>query len=474
MPPKGEPKAGKRNERKMEAMLNAMKTDDLPKETILELVFKIKEEIAKERENKLYFLNEANKIKVYWAITLKDLEAARAKLRLRNRQAQNPEENEAKIVEMRQKMKNHRKELQEDHFNNVLANVDLSAKAADDFREQLRQLHKDRTELLQAADANTFNNEMKARIMTVATCEDVNKERNNLNHLVREIKTKFEKEYEMTKNNLITEHTKEVKTVEDRLKTDIRQLLERHKEHFTSMKTYYNDVVVNNLVLITELKSQLETRREENDKKYTELQSLRKQQTALTEPLKTAKEEAEEYRKVLFGFNKDRVALETSKIKLKELTDEVTQMRWVKDVLEQRYDKAASQLGFLKDLKRRRILDVISGASLFNLMLQKKAVLLEDTLLTKDILILEYMKETGVEKSLLGQRFSGTLSKQKEQMKDILYELAKVSKERDELIDTYHSKMHDHGMDQHLLGFIPLVTVEKDMDKKRRKLLQKN
>lgn len=56
------------------------------------------------------------------------------------------------------------------------------------------------------------------------------------------------------RNNLNLKHKMEIAETEERKNTQISQLVAKHQQAFTELKSYYNDITVNNLALIASLK----------------------------------------------------------------------------------------------------------------------------------------------------------------------------------------------------------------------------
>jgi hypothetical protein len=52
-------------------------------------------------------------------------------------------------------------------------------------------------------------------------------------------------------------HRMEMTEVEERKNNQIRQLIDAHEKAFGEMKSYYNDITLNNLALISSIKEQM-------------------------------------------------------------------------------------------------------------------------------------------------------------------------------------------------------------------------
>lgn len=69
-----------------------------------------------------------------------------------------------------------------------------------------------------------------------------------------EMEQKFEQKLASQYESLTLKHRMEITEVEERKNTQIANLMKNHETAFTEMKTYYNDVTLNNLSLIQSMK----------------------------------------------------------------------------------------------------------------------------------------------------------------------------------------------------------------------------
>ena len=61
-------------------------------------------------------------------------------------------------------------------------------------------------------------------------------------------------------------HRMEMSEVEERKNNQIRQLIDAHEKAFGEMKSYYNDITINNLALISSIKEQMEEMRRQSER----------------------------------------------------------------------------------------------------------------------------------------------------------------------------------------------------------------
>lgn len=72
-----------------------------------------------------------------------------------------------------------------------------------------------------------------------------------------ELEQKYEQKLTSQYESLTLKHRMEMTEVEERKNTQIANLIKNHENAFTEMKTYYNDITLNNLSLIKSMKVNL-------------------------------------------------------------------------------------------------------------------------------------------------------------------------------------------------------------------------
>lgn len=72
-----------------------------------------------------------------------------------------------------------------------------------------------------------------------------------------EMEQKYEEKLTNQYESLMLKHRMEITEVEERKNTQIADLIKKHEEAFNEMKTYYNDITMNNLSLIKSMQVNL-------------------------------------------------------------------------------------------------------------------------------------------------------------------------------------------------------------------------
>merc|ERR1712028_109242 len=140
----------------------------------------------------------------------------------------------------------------------------------------------------------------------------------------------------------------------------------------------------------------------------------------LSEPLTRALKEVEKLRHELANYQKDKMSLQNAKSRLHVLATQLRDLTWEHEVLQQR---------FHHEKKEAQLSEVLAAANLDPNMLGQVSKKLDDVLDAKNGAI-----------------------------KDLQYELARVTKAHNDVIRVYESKLTEFGIPVEELGFRPLLT----------------
>jgi len=103
----------------------------------------------------------------------------------------------------------------------------------------------------------------------------------------------------------------------------------------------------------------------------------------LTEPLKAAQHRVTELEKAMASYTTDKESLRNAKVQLKLRQDELKQLEWEREVLQQRFADVEAERDELYDRFVKTIYDVQQKSGFKNLLLEKKLAALDAQLETK-------------------------------------------------------------------------------------------
>lgn len=259
------------------AVIDGVDTAGMSREQLEAFCIKLRNELEREREERNFFQIERDKLRTFWEITRKQYEDSQGTIRNKEREVEVAQEmadldtknvmqqmkhlqyeNQAKLGEMRAEMMTQLKLAQEDH---ALQERELF----NDIRE-FRKICREKDEF----------NELQIQQIKMKHSEILSLEREKFQSEIKEMSDLHERRLQEYVENSEIRHRMEMSEVEGRKNHQIRQLIDCHEKAFGEMKSYYNDIVNDNLALISSIKEQMEEMRrqtERNEKQMADAHS---------------------------------------------------------------------------------------------------------------------------------------------------------------------------------------------------------
>ena len=134
---------------------------------------------------------------------------------------------------------------------------------------------------------------------------------------------------------------------------------------------------------------------------------------------------------------------------------------WEHEVLEQRFHHVEKERDELYDKFENTIYDVQQKSGFKNILLERKLQAINESLEKKESQLSEVINAANLDPNLLGtvsKKLDDVLDAKNGAIKDLQYELARVTKAHNDVIRVYESKLTEFGIPVEELGFRPLVT----------------
>mmetsp|Transcript_20706 Transcript_20706/g.61137 ORF Transcript_20706/g.61137 Transcript_20706/m.61137 type:complete len:510 (-) Transcript_20706:112-1641(-) len=454
-----------------------------------ETIRQLQTELEHEREERNYFQLERDKVATFWEICKKELEDRKAEGRNKEREMEELEErHQVEVKVYKQKVKH----LLYEHQNNV-AQLKEAGELA--LKLQLGEHHSNESE--SKKDKRSLKLELKElelahedaiRELRLENDKNITKLRQQYEREVTELSSKYEKKMKLLRDDLELRRKVEILEIEERKNNHINELMKKHEKAFGEIKNYYNDITHNNLDLIRSLKeeaSEMKKREVANEKLMYEIAQENKK---LSEPLSRALKEAhgagarccgeapdlsavprhptqvEGLRKELANYSKDKVSLQTAKARVHTLEGQLRDLKWEHEVLGQRHSHVEKERDALYDKFEATIYDVQQKSGFKNILLERKLATVNETLEQKDAQLSEVLSAANLDPAVLGsvsKRLDDVLAGKNGTIKELQYELARVTKAHNDVIRTYEARLEELGVPTATMGFRPrqLATV---------------
>lgn len=453
---------GKKSAKGGPIVIDGLSTEEMTKEQLEEHVVRLREELDREREERNYFQLERDKINTFWEITKRQLEEVRAELRNKDREMEEAEErHQIEIKVYKQKVKHLLYEHHQCQAELRAENVVSLSLADQQHLNRESDLRGEKRSLKLALRENQLANEDVIKSLKRTHAEEITQLRSDFERQINEIIAKYEKKMKQLRDELELRRKTEIHEVEERKNQQIQALIKQHEKAFSDIKNYYNDITLNNLALINTLKEQLEEMKRKEERLERQMADVQTENKRLTDPLQKARAELDDLRRQLANYEKDKLALNNSKTRLKQLEEQHKALSWEHEVLEQRFEKTQGERDELYKKFVKAIQEIQQKSGLKNLLLEKKLATLGDALEKKEAQLNEVLSASNLDPAaiqLVTRKLEDVLDSKNSAIKDLQYELARVCKAHNDLLGTFEAKMSQYGIPIEELGFKPLET----------------
>lgn len=208
--------------------------------------------------------------------------------------------------------------------------------------------------------------------------------------------------------------------------------------------------------------------------------SLIAQNRSIAEPVKDNQAEINELRKKLENYQNDRVSMNKLKKRYDSLRKQLDNLKMELDAKILHCEKITEERDELKQKFEEAVLEVQQKSSMMiaahyihselliihvlymslsiglkSAMLERKLSFLEKETEQRESLLGEVLKVSNIEPTAISVRIEKLLSQKNEKIQDLRYELARVSKAHDDLLEIYKAKMIKFGIPIEEFGSLP-------------------
>ncbi|KXS21885.1 hypothetical protein M427DRAFT_281219 [Gonapodya prolifera JEL478] len=449
----------------------------MTREQMMEEIAQAKRDMEKEREERNFFQVEKDTLHRHLELALSDLDAARAAVEDKEREREEGEERWGEEVKLyKQKVKHLLYEyqtslahLQTTHLHHLdttgtshtatLAQLHLD-------KRHLRILHRD-LETTHAESLRALRRDHDAHVTSLVADHE---------RRAGELQAKYERRLKSVRDEMETRRRAEVHEIEERKNGQMREVVKGHERRFAEIKNYYNDITLNNLALINSLKEQVEEMKKKEERNEKLMADITLENKRLTEPLQAALAEGEQLRRELATYHKDKASLAAAKQRMKVLEEEAKRWRWESEVARQRCAKTEGEKEALYGEFVKRVVGGQQKAGLKNMLLDQKLTALRSTLEKRDLQLTEVMRASNMDPEAalrLARRLDDHLEGKNAIVRDLQFELARVTKAHNDLLRTFEATLTEHNVPLDELGLRPLTLAPHllsafDEDERRR------
>ncbi|XP_035736213.1 dynein regulatory complex subunit 4-like [Vespa mandarinia] len=440
--------------------VDGVDTSKMNREQLEIYAHKILEEMEREREERNFFQLERDKLRTFWEISRHQLDESRAIVRNKEREKEElQEKHDAEMKLYKQKVKHlmyeHQTNLSETKADHLVA----LKMAQDDHVSQENELIRDKKELKKAQREQEVARLNEMHELKLHHAEEISNIMKKFESEAIELEQKYEQKLTNQYESLTLKHQMEITEIEERKNLQISTLIKNHETAFTEMKTYYNDITLNNLSLIQSMKEQMELMKNNEDRMKKQVRELTVENKQFSTELKSLREKVADYTRQLVNYEKDKQCLSHTKKKLSLTIKDYDNLKWENEVLELRFEKCQSERDDLHSRFVSAILELQQKTGLKNVLLEKKLEKLSELLEQREVQISEVLAAAHLDPTAVmnvNKKLEDMLNRKNTAIQDLQYELAKACKAHDDLLSVYESKLQEYGISKSEIEFQPL------------------
>lgn len=270
-----------------------------------------------------------------------------------------------------------------------------------------------------------------------------------------ELEEAFAARLKQTERDFDLRQRMELMEIEELKNMHVRDLLQNHNHAFGEMRQYYQDITRDNLNMITALKEELDELRTRIGKHKHKYKEIIEENKKLSEPLGKAKAEFEKLERQLMNYEKTKRALKSAQGRLQGLNDEVSSRRDLKTKMEKELELAETNHNQLTS-------DLESTVRTFRARCAKNSKGLQDhaedvhnklaDMIERFQEVVEQKEVDGVVLKEVQTRIDELIDVKNEEIENARYKVSKITKQHDDLVRIYESKLLEIGIPEEELG----------------------
>ncbi|KAJ3342216.1 Dynein regulatory complex subunit 4 [Gonapodya sp. JEL0774] len=297
-------------------------------EQLVATLKKLQDEARQLSEERNFFKVERDQIATFQAIWDKELNESQASVFNKERELEEGEEEHQLLIKVyKQKVKHMLFEFSHavDHHHREHGSraTEISAEAA----HRADQLIAEKRILKRGARELQAEQEEEVRKMKKSMAEEIQEVKDELRGKEDKLLETWEGRIKELREDLELRMKTEVHEIEERKNLQLSTLSKQHDKAFSEMKTYYNDITLNNLALINSLKDQSSGLSAQSANHSQQTVTLLAQNKTLSQPLAQARATCDNLRRDLTHYDKLKASLKMVTERCKEMERKVEEAK---------------------------------------------------------------------------------------------------------------------------------------------------
>jgi len=408
------------------------------------------EALSKAKAMRNFHQLERDKINAFWEITKREIEAAKAELR--NKERVKAEMEERHQVEMKVYKQIMRHVLYEQKIQ--IANMKMEAERTlknkqEEHRDKENDLKQGCRDLkLLKKEQDLLHRDMKA-VMKAQQDKDITDKLKEHEREMKELHLKHDRKIKALREDMENQRKQDIDTIERRKEAHIEELRNMHQKAFTEIRDYYGEITSSNLETIKTLKEEVYSRKKTEAANEKAMFEIAQQNKRMTEPLQKANDKKKALIKELGDYERDRADLQAAKQELRHLEQRMKTLLWEHEVLGQRFTKLQEDRDLIFQQYNKMQQDVQQKAVFKRVLLHRKLEVVQSQLERKDAQLGEVLKSANVDPATTSggdKKLEDLLSEKNRTIEDLQQLLAGLTLKHDKTVQAYEVYVRQNGI----------------------------
>jgi len=354
--------------------------------------------------------------------------------------------------------------LEYEHANNVDAIKAVSEKErAEEENARLRKkalLQKLKLQLRSELEKEELQYEEEIRNLRDIERKEVAKLRERFEKNQQQLKEQYDASLKQQKEDLLLQTKVELHSIEERRNSHINMLIWNHEAKFEEMRAYYNAVTRDNLKLIDSLHQRIAELREKQRANEQTVDELDHKNQLIQAPLREVEARLKVLNQRLHSYKKDQFSLRHTRARKSALTKQINASMDTHRQLSSELREVQRQRDALYATFEDIVLSVQAQANTKNDALEHMLNDLQDQYRVKNAQFGAVLRASNLDPVVLQnvtRKLDDVLTAKNEQIDELRYEVAKVTKAHNDLVRIYETKLAALGIPKGELNIEPTI-----------------
>merc|ERR1719456_866149 len=359
---------------------------------------------------------------------------------------------EQKVQNLEYEHKNNRRHVQQDGEQSIQEEREAHGGHVTDMSTEKDTIKRELKE-------RQLANEEDVKMLQQGFAKNLGKLRETFEHNHKQLERQYDEQVDQLKVDLELRRKVEIHEIEERKNQHINDLLFNHQEAFDQIKSYYNDITHDNLLLIRSLKDEIAEMRAKEKANQKKMHQLTIENRQLTEPLAQKEKLRAELQEQLKSYQKDKMALRNLRARSGQLEERIKEAKQDYWGSEDKFRKQEKERDDLQRRFNRGVKEIRRKAEFKNVVLDKKLEMITRTFNEKQAQLSEVLQAAKLDPQVVAnvtKKLEQVLGSKNRLIKDLQYQVHQCTKAYNDTIRVYEAKLITLGIPSEEIGFEPI------------------